>query len=367
MKFYKYSIRSIFILLFLMNGFFSIKANSTNFSSLVDSCISYNDEWHYAGDLHIPVSFDLKSDEESIDEARFASNLQKDLLKSEALYKKLEDSGNGRILDTDIARNLYEPYASILDRHNYVCSTLMPAAWFVDYLYYKSLIEVAISNKGREEGEKPVVVLLAGGDGSGKTSSIKQLGLEILDKATLIKDSTMSSDFEFHRNMVERTLELGLDVVLVYVFRPIELALYGNIQRAQIIGRVRPLVEIAEAHYKAQKNILKLNEHFGDRMKVLVIDNSNNLGEPNLVEEGITFLNNPRVQYPSQEAALQRAVIAYHKMEKALIPEFIVNLLERKLNTSANYDEGYRSESEKELWVTYLKTLILDLAKKLGL
>lgn len=367
MKHYKNIIRSIFTLLFLMNGFFSMRANCTNFSNLLDSCLSYNDEWYYAGDLHIPVSFDLKSDKESIDEATFASNLQRDLPLSEAIYKKLEESGNGKIFDTDIARNLYEPYTSIADRHNYVCSTLMPAAWFVDYLYYKKLIEVAIANKNRTGDEKSVVVLLAGGDGSGKTSSVRQLGLEVLDKAALIKDSTMSSDFEFHRNMVERTLELGLDVVLVYVFRPIEFALYGNIQRAQMIGRVRPLVEIAEAHYKAQQNILKLNEYFGDRIKVLVIDNSNKLGEARLVEEGVEFLNNSQVQYPSQEAALQRAVVAYNNMEKALIPEFIIDLLERKLNTSTIEDEGYKSESEKERWVTYLKNLLLNVAKKLGL
>lgn len=367
MKFNKYLIQNLIVFLSLVSALFGVNENNSNYTNLLESCISYNDEWHYAGSLHIPVSFDLKSDQESIDEAKFAALLQRDLHASEDLYKKLEESKNGKILDTDIARNLYEPYATLMEsRFNYVCSTLMPAAWFVDYLYYKSLIEIAIENRDCKKEKNTSVVLLAGGDGSGKTSAVKQLELEAINEASLIKDSTMSSDYEFHHNMVEWTLRRGLDVILVYVFRPIELALYGNIQRAKIIGRVRPLVEIAEAHYKAQQNILKLHEHFGDRIKVIIIDNSGDLGKAQLVEEGIEFLKRESVLYESQEAALQRVVIAYSNMEKDLIPDFIVNLLERKLNTSILSEEDDKSESN-ERWVAYLKKLILNLAQKLGL
>ncbi len=348
MKSCKLFLFSIFCLFISIQQLFTSN-RSVSFDSPINflSCVVYNDAWYYEGYLQIPVSADLASDKEVIDEALFAAELQTDLLKSEALYNSFPDSLNGKILDTDIARHLYGPYANSIDgRYQYVLSTIMPAACFVDYLFCKRIVELAVKN--RNESHCPIhsnVVLLAAGDGSGKTTSIRKLGLLILEEAALIKDSTMSSDFEFHRNMVQETLNLGLNVVIVYVFRPIELALENNIKRAKRIGRVRPLVEIAEAHYRAQQNVLMLSEYFKDQIEVIAIDNSGTFKNIALAKNGIEFLRNPDVLYENQDVVFERAVATYVRLlqREIEIPEFVKNLLEQKLDPFVISDEIRRT------------------------
>lgn len=371
MKNYKNVVNYVLGLFFITASFLfaeSATESTINNTNHFFSCIVYNDDWYYGGDMvRIPVSKDLTDDNDIINEAVFAADLQQDLEKSEELYNGLAESLNGKILDTDIARNLYEPYAnSIDDRHHYVSSTLMPAAFFVDYLYYKRLVELIALNTSGFCIPNIDVVLLAGGDGSGKTSSVQRLDLPLLKKAAFIKDSTMTSDFEYHRDMIEKTIESNLKVTVIYVFRPIELALIGNIQRAQVIGRVRPLIEISNAHYRAQQNVLELHEYFGDKIEVIVIDNSRSFEEVHLVDDSIAFIKSAEVYYESQDIVQERALIAYNNLDKAEVPEFIRNLLERKLDPTVFSDENYQSKSEKARWLNYLKNVISAISKKLG-
>lgn len=319
-------------LFLLIVGFSSVKGfGYENSTTDFFSCFSLNNDGYYRGVLGIPVSGDLVDGQELIDEAVFAAELAQDLDRAEALYRLIPDSLNGKVLDTDIARNLYGPYAEdVEERHRYVCSTLMPAALFVDYLYFK-FISKSVSSYEGDSSFKGSIVFLAGGDGSGKTTSVRVLGLSVFEEAVLIKDSTMTSDFEYYCDMIERTLEGGFGVTIIYVFRPVELALEGNVKRALEVGRVRPLVEIAEAHYKAQQNVLKLKKYFGDRIKVLVIDNSQGLEEVRLVSNPIRFLKSFRVYYKSEDEVFKRAFWAYDELDKVKIPVRITELLERRL------------------------------------
>lgn len=352
-----------FLIIVIFNNSYAetFKNNYANFSL----CLQYDNEWYYSGNLHIPVSLNLNTEEESIDEALFADELNMHLLESEENYKRIPDSLNGKIISTDIACNLYEPFAALSnakDRAQYYFSTRIPASWFMNYLYYKNLAEIITLNKEKNKGN-PHIIFLAGGDGSGKTSAVRRLNLPIIENSDIIKDATMSSDFEQHRKMIEKTLELGFKVTIIYVFRPIELALQSNIIRAAEIGRMRPLPEIANAHYKAQKNVVELKIFFGDRVDLIVIDNSKTFEEMSMVEEGIEFLNDSSVKYESSNIVFERALNSYKNIDKDRIPEFVINLVEYKLNAS----ENYRSDSEKQFWSEYLQGLVMNIFQKIGL
>lgn len=355
------------------------------------SCMKYDNEWYYGGNLRIPVSMNLKTEEEALDEANFAAILQMHLDESEKEYKNLPDSLNGKIISTDIACHLYQPYAlDVEGRFRYLFSTRMPAAWFMNYLYYKSLVKLVIAKrnqkiigehnsgktllvenasikngKKQKKEAKPTVVFLAGGDGSGKTSAVQRLNLPVIENADIIRDATMGSDAEFHRNVIEKTLKLGLNVAIVYVFRPIEQALDANIIRAEQIGRVRPLIEIVDAHYRAQQNVLEFHEFFGDRIKVLVVDNSRTFEEISLVDDVMGFLRSPEVYYKSRNEVLERALCAYGNKNKQEIPEIIRNLLESKLSSS-DFKNSTDTELEKERWFNYLTKFIINVATKMG-
>lgn len=360
MKNYKHIVNFLPGLLFLAASFLPLQvfahANTTDFFT----CIIDNDAWYYGGMLHIPVSKDL-NDKESMDEAAFAGQLQCDIEQSELLYNNLTDSSYGKVLSTDIAIHLYASYPKdVDDRYNYIQSTRMPAACFVHYLYYKRLEELASVNQTvgscRHNSD---VVILAGGDGSGKTFAVRHLGLPILEKACVIKDCTLSGDFEYYRDLVKNTLESNFHVTIVYVFRPIELALIGNINRAQDIGRIRSLVEIASAHCQAQQNVLELIKYFGDKIDVIAIDNSLSFDEVSLVTDPIAFIQRPEVLYESTNAVIERALAAYNSLNKDEIPDTIKNLLESKLDSTVS-SEAEKAHWSKSNYIQYIISLIGD-------
>lgn len=329
-------------------------------------CLQDDQDWYYSGSLHIPVSANLKTEEESITEAEFAADIQSHLDKSEENYKRLPESLNGKIISTDLACHLYQPLAVLSDakdKAQYFFSTRIPAAWFMNYLYHKRLVEIIALKKETNDPEKREVVFLAGGDGSGKTSALRHLNLPIIEKADIIKDATMSGNIEHHKSIIEKTLASGFKVTLIYVFRPIELALKANILRAEEIGRMRPLAEIVDAHYSAQQNVLELSHFFGDRVDLIVIDNSKTFAEISVVEDGIAFINDPLIKYENYAVVLECALNTYHTMNKEAIPEFVINLLEHS-NTS---QIKTHNESEKLFWITYLQGLIANIAQKLGI
>lgn len=344
---------------------------NNNVTSYILSCIKFNDEWRYAGKLGIPVGRTL-NDDEAIQESIFAAQLELNLETAVDAYKKLEDSHGGRIVDTDIARKLYEPYAfpeSPLGRLQLACPTLNVAAYFVDYFYHRSLAEIAFKMQEKAENNNNCnakVIMLAGGDGSGKTSSIQFLGLPLLDQADLIKDSTLSDTFEHHKAMIAKTLTMGIDVNIVYVFRPIELAVISNIERVKVVGRVRPLKEIAFAHYQSQQNVIKLKEYFKDLVDIIVIDNSGKLNEIKLIPKGteIDFLTHPDIAYADSDTVYKRALATYNDYDKQCLNPEIKKLLERSINPEELTIKT--PEAEKRFWIQTLKNLIQNVISKLG-
>lgn len=310
------------------------------YENLFDCCVVKKGHGYYHGDLDMPVSENL-DDFESIQEALFAADIQHDLKEAEQKYNKIEETMNGKIIDTDQARNLYHEYvkaSSPEKRLKYSMATSMPANVFVDYLYYKKLADL-IKNHDQEDPNISLVIL-AGGYGSGKTTCIRKLKLPILKEASLIRDRSMDEEFITPKKMIEAALKLNIEVTIVYVFRPIERAFEGILKRARAVGRVQPIIETADAHWQAQENTLKLAEHFGDRINVIVIDNSGSLDAARVADNGIAFLQSPGVTYGTKEAALSRIKEEYHHLEKENFDPKVISILEKGLFVEAESTEG---------------------------
>ncbi len=58
--------------------------------------------------------------------------------------------------------------------------------------------------------------------------------------------------------MIDLALKMGWKVEIVYVYRDLELALYGAVQRKREVGRGVPLAELPRNHRAVQQTILDL-------------------------------------------------------------------------------------------------------------
>lgn len=106
---------------------------------------------------------------------------------------------------------------------------------------------------------------MAGGWASGKT-----FALEDAEPVDLAWDGTLS-DSEWATSRVIQALEFGWRVQIAYVQRPIELALWGALDRALEEGRAVPLLELPAVYAKAQQSILTLHRVFGSDSRVAFV------------------------------------------------------------------------------------------------
>jgi hypothetical protein len=75
----------------------------------------------------------------------------------------------------------------------------------------------------------------------------------------LIWDGTLG-ELKWAIEMIDLALKEGWRVEIVYVYRDLELALYGAIQRKKEVGRGVPLEELPHNHRKVQQSILALTD-----------------------------------------------------------------------------------------------------------
>lgn len=195
-------------------------------------------------------------------------------------YSKLKDTQNGRILNTDDARELSDEY-----RKNRSLSSAIqdPASAFIDRLYEQKLLDPT------PQGFESRVLILGGGGGSGKSSGRKKMG-EISDKSEIVYDTTLSN-LETAQSKIDRALKAGREVVITYTARdPIE-AFYGVLERAMRqekelgSGRTVPLEVFARQHPSARANIEKLADVYADNpnVKIIGIDNTFGIGNAKVV------------------------------------------------------------------------------------
>lgn len=194
-------------------------------------------------------------------------------------YSKIPDTMGGKILSTDVARELSPDY---LKDRTLSADTHEAASSFIKALYREKLAE--------PPGKNAVVVFTAGGTGAGKTSAlIDSHGIQFAD---LVYDTNLNGSSSLKKIM--QALDSGRNVQVMYVYRdPVDAMRHGALIRAERqakkfgSGRTVPVSAHVETHVEALGSVRGLIKHFAgdDRFSVKTFDNS--FGKGNVREVDI--------------------------------------------------------------------------------
>ena len=187
-------------------------------------------------------------------------------------YNRLDGTDGGKVLDTDIARELSPEYRADRSRAGEVHEAVSS---FIDKLYQE-----------RIENTSPdgVVVFMAGGGGAGK-SSAGQLLADVFETADIVYDGTLSTYNKAERR-IQTALDAGQDVYISYIYRePVDALRNGVLSRAMKTGRTVPLDGLVKGHAGSSETVNRLQEKFGNdpAFKIFAIDNSRGVGKATLV------------------------------------------------------------------------------------
>jgi Zeta toxin len=171
-------------------------------------------------------------------------------------YNGVVGTRSGRIISTDLARFLDARYR---DTPLGVARDLAPS-WDLAWRYAHNRFERELRNRGPRE----IVRFMAGGMGAGKTHALEHSHAK---RADLIWDGTLRDPI-WAKQMIELALYGGWKVDIAYVFRDIELAIYGAVERAKTEGRSVPLHELPQNHRAVQESIRRLIQLFGTNPNV---------------------------------------------------------------------------------------------------
>lgn len=216
----------------------------------------------------IPRATDL-AQADRILEQRLATRVARDVEGSIAEYAALDGADGGRILNTDLARELSPEYR--LDRTR-SAAVHEPASWLVKRMYERKLQEAPGA------GQDDLVVFSAGGTGAGKSTGL-QLDPSAA-RAQIIYDTNMNS-LEGSITKIEQALAAGKLVNLTYTWRdPVDALVNGALPRAKRMGRTVPIHEHAKTHVGAAKVVKELAVRYANdpRVTMNIIDNSHGKG-----------------------------------------------------------------------------------------
>lgn len=236
------------------------------------------------------------SSEEKVVEARFLRQLQ-DYEQAKDAYEALPDTEAGRVVNADDVRELSADYRE--DRTRWSTAVHEPASAFVK-AYFKDRL-------ANPDLEGDFVLFMAGGAGSGKTTALNSIAADLRAQAHTIFDAVLGS-YDSTIKRIAQVREAGKDVELLFVFRPVDLAMRGVVYRAEQSGRVVPVEVVGSGHYGAIDTFLRIyDEHReDDAFRFGVIDASGAVED--IKEADIAFLRSK--QYNNRQHAQELAQIA---------------------------------------------------------
>ena len=209
-------------------------------------------------------------------ESAFIERLEKDPDAAVAAYAKLPDSEGGKILNTDVARELDPAYAkSNESRATLAPAVHEPASALVKEIYRRKLAEP-------DPNGLNIVTFTAGGAGAGKTSGIAGVptARAIVDASQIVYDTNLNN-FKSATEKIDQALAAGKEVKIMYVARdPVDALVSGALPRAMHRGRTVLLSEHLKTHVGSAEAIQKIAEKYAgdDRVQVLYIDNTRDRG-----------------------------------------------------------------------------------------
>ena len=203
---------------------------------------------------------------------RLQQRIDEDFDAAVAEYSALPEADGGKLIDTDLVRELSPEYREDKTR----AAEIHDAASDMTQRMFEARVDAA------EPGN--VIAFMAGGGGAGKSTAQGLLKAQ-LSRAHTILDGTLSSYDKARRN-VQRALDRGHAVQIMYVYREPEEALRnGVLTRAMSKRRAVPLDALVKGHAGSSEVVRKLQAEFGGnpRFKVYAIDNSRGAGKAALV------------------------------------------------------------------------------------
>lgn len=191
-------------------------------------------------------------------------------------YEAHPDSEKGKVLSTDIARDLSHDYNDSKEARSALAVDVHePSSAFIKQLYADKLAEAP---KGTEE---PLVMFTAGGTGAGKTSGIKGVPeLQALkDRAQIVYDTNMNKT-ESSVAKIDQAAAAGKSVHAAYVYRdPVEAFANGTLPRAERQGRTVPIEEQQKTHVGAYQTAGDLRTIYANDPRVTFSALDNSLGK----------------------------------------------------------------------------------------
>ncbi len=223
-------------------------------------------------------------------------------------YSQLPDSMGGRVLNTDVARELSADYLAYRTRSAPVHE---PASEFVKKLYAEKLAAPT------PDGMDPIVQFTAGGTGAGKTTGLDAVMARSGDNPEIVYDTNMNT-LSSAKQKIQQALDAGRRVKILYSYRdPVEALVNGALPRAERqaakfgTGRTVPLGEHARTHTGVRKVMDALAEKYkGDsRVQIEAFDNSRGKGNGRF-----TALEDlPRIDENGLHERLQAALDEEHR------------------------------------------------------
>jgi hypothetical protein len=209
---------------------------------------------------------------------RLQQRIDADFDAAVAEYSALPEADGGKLIDTDLVRELSPEYRADRTR----AAEVHDAASNMTQRMFEARVDSA--------PPKSEILFMAGGGGAGK-SSAKDLLARVQESAHTVLDGTLSSYDKAKRN-VERALSKGHRVAIAYIYRePVEALQNGVLSRAMKTRRAVPLDALVKGHSGSSEVVRKLQAEFGDNpnFAIYAIDNSRGAGKTALVPlESIT-------------------------------------------------------------------------------
>lgn len=185
------------------------------------------------------------------------------------LYKNLNqhdgiNSFGGRYIGADLFKETFEDFRASKENRNLFNTPLHNSAAVLASAQLKSVL----SEKGKQEQDQ--VVFLTGVPGAGKTSSIMQ-GSELNPRHKAVFEGQLSNK-DTTIPKIQSVIDAGLTPVIVVVHVKSENALDNTLTRFKETGRGASVNTMANIQGNLYDGLSAVNEKFGDKVEVNIID-----------------------------------------------------------------------------------------------
>jgi 8-oxo-dGTP pyrophosphatase MutT (NUDIX family) len=226
-----------------------------------------------------------------------------------AAYAQLEDAEGGKVINTDVARELSPDYMK--DRTQ-AAAVHEPSSQFIKDRYAEMLAQPPAP------GELPMVLFTAGGAGAGKSTAIKGVKdvADLKAKAQIVYDTNLDG-YSSGKKKIEQALAAGKQVNIAMIVRDPEDALVaGALKRAEAqrkkfgTGRTVPLATHIKTHQGAVETVNRLAMEYADHqhVQIHIIDNTHGFGKAK--QQSVEWLKS--VAYNDIEGRVKKALEREH-------------------------------------------------------